>query len=272
MGCVTLSPVHTPVFSLFICRSMSDLNEAACMYSSTARLCGASEAATCAASGCSGEMTTYETPISVSGRVVKARSAAPSASVKAISAPSERPIHARCIATVPSGQSTPSSSRASSSAMAVICNTHCRNGIRCTGKSPRSLFPSMTSSLASTVPRSAHQFTDTSDWKASPLRNSCRKIHWVHLTYASSVVASSRSQSYEKPSDLSCRLKLAIFCLVVTAGCVPVATACCSAGSPNESHPIGWSTSKSRIRQYLAMMSDAVYPSGCPTCKPAPDG
>ena len=94
----------------------------------------------------------------------------------------------------------------------------------------------------------------------------------VRARLASPVVASSRSQSYEKPSERSCRLKLAMFCLVVASGCVPVLMACCSAGRPKASQPIGCSTSKSHIRQYRAMMSDAVYPSGWPTCSPAPDG
>ena len=39
----------------------------------------------------------------------------------------------------------------------------------------------MTSSLASTVPSAGHQLTGTSAWYASPLLNSCRKIHCVHL-------------------------------------------------------------------------------------------
>ena len=59
---------------------------------------------------------------------------------------------------------------------------------------------------------------------------------------------------------------------VVALGCVPVLMACCSAGSPNESHPIGCSTSCPVIRQYRAITSVAVYPSGCPTCSPVPDG
>ena len=36
---------------------------------------------------------------------------------------------------------------------------HCRSGMRTTGWPPRSLMPSMTSSLASTVPRAGHQLT-----------------------------------------------------------------------------------------------------------------
>jgi len=159
---------------------------------------------------------------------------------------------------VPSGHCSPSSSSARRSAYSVILSTHWRSGRRSTGKEPRSERPSITSSFASTVPSFGHQLTCTSDWTARLRLKSWTKIHCVHLTYPSSVVASSRSQSYEKPSDLSCRLKLAMFSPVVTAGCVPVLIACCSAGSPNESHPIGWSTSKSRIRQYRAMMSDAV--------------
>mmetsp|Transcript_864 Transcript_864/g.2617 ORF Transcript_864/g.2617 Transcript_864/m.2617 type:complete len:211 (-) Transcript_864:471-1103(-) len=196
------------------------------------------------ASGCSGATTTYVAPISVSARVVKTRTSSPPPSVaKAISAPSDLPIHDRCIVIVPSGQSSPSSSAASRSASAVILSTHCRSGLRSTGKPPRSERPSMISSLASTVPRPAHQLTGFSSWKARPCSKSLRKIHCVHLTYPTSVVASSRSQSYEKPSERSCRLKFAMFSLVVTSGCVPVFIACCSAGRPNESHPIGCSTS-----------------------------
>mmetsp|Transcript_16194 Transcript_16194/g.38514 ORF Transcript_16194/g.38514 Transcript_16194/m.38514 type:complete len:212 (-) Transcript_16194:376-1011(-) len=209
----------------------------------------------------------------VSGRVVKtlitssasALAAAPSASAggvtpKSTYAPSERPIQFSCAVFVPSGQSTPLASRSSArrSAYAVIFRTHWRSGIRTTGKLPRSERPSMISSLASTVPSSGHQLTSFLSWKARPRLKSCRKIHWVHLTYPTSVVASSRSQSYEKPSDLSCRLKFPMFSLVVSSGCVPVLIACCSAGRPKESQPMGCSTSKSFIRQYRAMMSEAV--------------
>ena len=49
--------------------------------------------------------------------------------------------------------------------------------------------------------------------------------------------------THEKPSACSWRLKLAMFSFVVSRGCVPVLIACCSAGSPNESQPIGCSTS-----------------------------
>ena len=45
---------------------------------------------------------------------------------------------------------------------------HCRNDLRYTGKSPRSLRPSLvTSSLANTVPKPGHQLTTASCWYAS---------------------------------------------------------------------------------------------------------
>src|ERR1700722_16947528 len=46
---------------------------------------------------------------------------------------------------------------------------HWRIGLRTTGKPPTSLLPSMTSSFASTVPRSGHQLTGASETKASRL-------------------------------------------------------------------------------------------------------
>ena len=45
------------------------------------------------------------------------------------------------------------------SAKAVILKDHCNIGFRSTGKPPRSLTPSFTSSFAKTVPNSSHQFT-----------------------------------------------------------------------------------------------------------------
>ena len=75
------------------------------------------------------------------------------------SAPSLRPIHAACIMRVDSGHSTRSRSSRSLCAYAVMRNIHCRSGIRKTGWPPRSLRPSMISSLASTVPSAGHQFT-----------------------------------------------------------------------------------------------------------------
>ena len=73
---------------------------------------------------------------------------------------------------------------------------------------------------------------------------------------------------------MSCswRRKLSMFWRVVIAGWTPVLSAYCSAGRPKASQPMGCSTSKPRWRLKRAMMSVAVYPSGCPTCSPAPLG
>jgi hypothetical protein len=47
-----------------------------------------------------------------------------------------------------------------------------------------------------------------------------------------------------KPSALICRRKFVMLFCVLLAGCVPVLTACCSAGSPNASQPMGCRTEK----------------------------
>jgi hypothetical protein len=102
----------------------------------------------------------YVAPKSVSGRVVKTRRlwSVPSIA-KSISAPSLRPIHSRCMALVDAGHSSPSNWSSSLSAYDVIRNAHWLRGLRTTGCPPLSLRPSITSSLASTVPSFGHQFT-----------------------------------------------------------------------------------------------------------------
>ena len=106
----------------------------------------------------------YVAPNSVSGRVVKtAISTSESSTRKSTSAPSERPIQLRCISLSESLQSMPSRSSSKRCAYSVIRNIHCCIGRRTTGKPPTSLTPSLTSSLASTVPSSGHQFTGASD-------------------------------------------------------------------------------------------------------------
>src|SRR5258708_5413111 len=99
---------------------------------------------------------------------------------------------------------------------------HWRIGLRTTGNPPTSLLPSMTSSLAKTVPSSAHQFTGASETNASRFESryarfcssvfnsagqgsvsigsalfvlglnhelyNFKKIHCVHLKYFGSVV------------------------------------------------------------------------------------
>ena len=79
-----------------------------------------------------------------------------------------------------SGQSISFSPSSSFSAKAGWLMTHCFMFFRITGYPPRSLFPSITSSLLSTVPSSSHQFTGMSMYWAYPSRYSCLKIHWVH--------------------------------------------------------------------------------------------
>ena len=77
-------------------------------------------------------------------------------------APSDLPIQLRCMSFRDSGQSNSSKSSSKRSAYSVILNIHCRMGLRTTGCPPRSDRPSITSSLARTVPSASHQFTGTS--------------------------------------------------------------------------------------------------------------
>jgi len=96
----------------------------------------------------------------VSARVVKiVNSRSLSFTLNCTSAPSERPIQFLWVSfreSVHSIVSNPSSKRC---AYADTRKHHWRIFFWITGKPPRSLTPSTTSSLASTVPNSAHQFT-----------------------------------------------------------------------------------------------------------------
>ena len=76
--------------------------------------------------------------------------------------PSDLPIQFFCNSFTLSGQSTSSNPLRRDSAYSVIRKTHCFIGLRITGCPPLSDFPSITSSLANTVPNSGHQFTGTS--------------------------------------------------------------------------------------------------------------
>src|SRR5699024_9917960 len=144
------------------------------------------------------------------------------------------------------------------SAYLVIFNIHCFIGFLTTGCPPRSLLPSITSSLARTVPSAGHQFTFTSSMYASQCSYILRNIHCVHLLYSGSVVLISQSQSYEKPNSLSCLLNVSIFSFVNSAGLFPESIAYCSAGNPKASHPIGCNTSLPSMRLILEMISVAV--------------
>ena len=55
-------------------------------------------------------------------------------------------------------------------------------------------------------------------------------------------------------------------------GWVPVFSAYCSAGKPKASQPIGCNTLKLFSLLKREYMSVAVYPRGCPTCRPEPEG
>ena len=76
----------------------------------------------------------------------------------------------------------------------------------------------------------------------------------------------SRDQSMEMPSEVTSSLNDAMFFGVRTAGCSPSFMAAFSAGSPNESHPSGCSTSKPRFRAYRASTSVMQYTRTCPMC------
>ena len=59
---------------------------------------------------------------------------------------------------------------------------------------------------------------------------------------------------------------------VEARGCVPVCTAYCSAGRPKASKPRVCRTLCPVIRWKRAKTSVAMYPSGCPTCRPGARG
>ena len=95
MGLMACAPVNTPVLSFArSVRSRSLFEAIDFLYDSTASLFSGD--VNSETSGCSGAITMYVAPYSVSGRVVKTRSFLPfaleSAISKSTSAPSERPI------------------------------------------------------------------------------------------------------------------------------------------------------------------------------------
>ena len=113
--------------------------------------------------GCSGDNTQYVAPNKVSQRVVNTvNSLSCPSTLKTTLAPTDLPIQFFCISIVEDGQSNNFKSSNKRSAYSVIFNTHWRIGLRTTGYPPRSLFPSITSSLAKTAFNSGHQLTGTS--------------------------------------------------------------------------------------------------------------
>ena len=81
-----------------------------------------------------------------------------------------------------------------------------------------------------------------------------------------------RRGSWLRPIRRNCRRMLATFSAVVIAGCWPVCTANCSAGSPNASKPIVYSTLCPVMRLNRLNTSVPMKPSGWPTCSPVPLG
>ncbi len=90
-------------------------------------------------------------------------------------------------------------------------------------------------------------------------------------THSGSEVVTPRCQSKRKPSESSCARICAMFCVVHAAGDTLRSMAAFSAGSPKESQPIGWSTSKPRMRCTRAMQSLRVYTRTWPRWS-APEG
>ena len=149
----------TPVFSLSICLSKSDLFFAVLMYSRTSSLFSILSHIF-STRGCSGAKTINVTPNIVSGLVVKTSTSSPPIP-NFIFAPSLFPIQFLWAALIDSGKSTLSNPSNSFSAYSGILRTHCFNIFFTTGFSPLSeiLFPSLsvrTSSSAKTVFRSSH--------------------------------------------------------------------------------------------------------------------
>ena len=100
------------------------------------------------------------TPKMVSARVVKiSRLKSCPATGKRISAPSDLPIQLRWVSLSESLHSSLSSPSSRRCAYADTLRHHCFITFCSTGKPPRTLTPSLTSSLASTVPSPGHQFT-----------------------------------------------------------------------------------------------------------------
>ena len=91
------------------------------------------------------------------------------------------PIQFFCISLVELGKSIVSNPFSNFSAYSGILITHCFMFFFTTGYPPRSLFPSIISSLASTVPSSSHQLTLVSTYSTSPSKYICLNIHCVHL-------------------------------------------------------------------------------------------
>ena len=169
-GCRTRKPVSKPRFSAC---SIAASEVPAERHSAMKPAAPGSRAAAAAASGCSAATARKLMPKSVSGRVVKtSTSGMPStgcSSAKRTRAPSLRPIQFACIVRTRSGQrSNPSSASSSSGAKRVMDRNHWLSDFFSTMAPERQPRPSITCSLARTVPSTGSQLTQLSLRSTSP--------------------------------------------------------------------------------------------------------
>ena len=176
-GCLTLKPVSKPRFSACsIAASDVPMRRHSAMNSAAF----ASRAPAAAAKGCSAATARNDMPNSVSGRVVNTStseiSTAASASLNRTFAPSLRPIQFDCISFTRSGQrSSPPSASSRSGANFVMLKNHWLSCFFSTNAPDRQPRPSITCSLASTVPSTGSQFTQDSLRSTSPARQKSTK-------------------------------------------------------------------------------------------------
>ena len=188
-------PVNTPVTLRSIMRSRSVRFFVRSIYSLTALRCAS--VVSIGTSSLSGASTMNVTPNMVSARVVNiVNFTSLSFTLNCISVPSLRPIQLRCVSFSDSVQSIFSRPSSILCAYADTRRHHCFIFFCTTGNPPRSDTPSTTSSLASTVPNSGHQFTIVSFRNAMRqfIRSSCcsffsNLFHSVALMFISCVHA-----------------------------------------------------------------------------------
>ncbi len=125
----------------------------------------------------------------------------------------------------------------------MVLKNHCSSFRASTTEPHRLQRPSWTCSFASTVWSLGHHFTSEDLRYASPASRRRRNSHWFQRMYSSSCVDTSRSQSIAQPTRFIVSRMLRMFRSTISRGCPPSSIAAFSAGRPNESKPIGRSTS-----------------------------
>jgi len=175
--------------------------------------------------------------------------------------PCWRPIQLRCIWRTESGHpANPSIASNSSSAYSVISRNHWSRSRVSTGVSHRqhsSSSPS-TCSSARTVSQEGHQFTSASRRSTSPASWKRRNSPLVPLVVVGGTGGDLAVPVVAEPHRLHLPFHRVDAVERPVAGFVSRSLAAFSAGSPNASHPIGWSTSSPRIRRYRAYASVIV--------------